>query len=170
MESRGYCFSIVFLLLACCHLSGCGGGSGGGTSAVGTISPESASGTAATAPPAIDRSPTALGIDKNKNGIRDDVDALITRLATTEESSAMGRMAGALQGALIASAGDSSAIQAAFNEQQAALACLRKLQRAERLLNALLLLQLNTEVRYDSWVAYEKLVAGQTPTESVPGC
>lgn len=115
----------------------------------------------------VDRTATVLGIDTDANGVRDDVDRLVTHMqSNAAEARAMLDLAVATQALLSAGeAADALRARSAFESQQQALHCIRKIgPRAKRLILAIAALSVNTSQRFDAWLSYEQLVA----TEPMP--
>ncbi len=124
--------------------------------------------------PELDRTDTVAGIDGDDNGIRDDIDAYISRTYTNEEQrKAVNQYAKGLQASLLVDTEDKIAVKAITNEKARAISCISdkipggKSPNGERVVREILSMTTNTKLRLTQYFVLDKALDGTVI--SLPG-
>jgi len=127
--------------------------------------------------PELERTDTAEGIDADKNGIRDDIDAYIKKTYPSEEQQkAVSQYARSLQASLFVDKEDKIAVKAITNEKARAISCISikvpagKSPHGDRVVKEILSMTTNTKQRQLEYLALDKALDGTVislPSEHV---
>lgn len=131
----------------------------------------------APAPPAsgevvtLDRTSTITGSDADGNGVRDDIDLLISKIGTGAQKPALEALASSIQATLV-TANDPSQSAAAAKNLEHAISCLQQKSPDEYRDQARFLqtATVNTEQRFDAFVKFERSINGadiEDPIDSI---
>ena len=117
--------------------------------------------------PRLERTDTVKGIDDDKNGIRDDIDAYIKQTNQTEEQQkAVNQYAKSLQASLLVDTEDKIAVKAITNEKARAISCISvkvpdgKSPNGERVVKEILSMTTNTKQRLTQYFELDKALDG----------
>jgi hypothetical protein len=124
--------------------------------------------------PALDQGPTLAGTDANKNGVRDDIDAVLEHAnLTSDVRAASEKLAAQLQALLASPPSDLAAARAAAAALSGDVACLQQQAptKFRSISTELHIYTFNTAARLDAYVAFEGTLSGQTLTlPKAPSC
>ena len=117
--------------------------------------------------PELERTDTAEGIDADKNGIRDDIDAYIKKTyASEEQQKAVNQYAKSLQASLLVDKDNKIAVKAVTNSKARAISCISmkvpdgKSPNGDRVVREILSITTNTKQRLLEYVALDKALDG----------
>ncbi|WP_374572899.1 hypothetical protein [Acinetobacter sp.] len=117
--------------------------------------------------PELERTDTVKGIDADKNGIRDDIDAYIQKTYPSEEQQkAVSQYARSLQASLSVDKADKIAVKAITNEKARAISCIfekipnGKSPNGDRVVKEILSMTTNTRQRLFEYIALDKALDG----------
>ncbi len=117
--------------------------------------------------PKLERTNTVEGIDADKNGIRDDIDAYIKKTYVSEEQQkAVNQYAKSLQASLLVDKDNKIAVKAVTNSKARAISCISmkvpdgKSPNSDRVVREILSITTNTKQRLLEYVALDKALDG----------
>lgn len=159
---------ITFIAFLVSVLSGCGGGSSNGTDTAKTPKEQVAALESSGAIPHLERGIELTGMDTNANGIRDDIDSIITSKYTlsTQRDAAM-QTAKAMQNALTVDKTDIAAVKVIDREISKAINCIYStfdgevgLNQPARVVQELESITANTKQRLLAYLQFNKALDG----------
>lgn len=119
---------------------------------------------AANVTPALDHSASVAGTDANANGVRDDVDRYIdSKPDAANQKASLRMMSKALGTAMVATPSDSNQRRQATNDLNNAVACIWSrypADVADRMVQDMRKVTVNTRERYDAYMAYNAAMEG----------